>query len=118
MSYPTYVMYDGKRRRVIGTGDLDGDPAYEILTPKNMQDRSMSCTVWARVTDTTPWVKPLPGERVRRVRDSEFILEIHPRWVRIRRKGARSGYDTTISNLYYMAAKSQAARNAKPKRRR
>ena len=118
MTHPTWVIYDGKRRRVLRLDSLDGDPAYELIMPKSRQDRSLECTVWARVTDAPAWVKPLPGERVRRARDAEFVLEIHDRYVRLRRKGARSGYDTTIANLYYMAAKSQAARNAKPKRRR
>lgn len=113
MSTPTYVLHDGYRWKMLGSTDVDGEPAYDLA--RQVPGGRGKRTLLARVRDCQPWQRPagtrtIRGEKPhRKGRPVVFEYDQQTGVITLRLKRARAGFTTTLEGLYDMCARQQAA---------
>lgn len=108
MTASTYVLHDGKRRRVLDTLDVHGEPIHRLeLRAPGQPARAYS----APARECMPCSR---GIRFRTIRAGAVSLSFDQVTgvVTLKMKGRRprAGYTATLDALYWMAAKAEGKR--------
>lgn len=96
MTTPTYVKYEGKRRRVLAEGSIDDELAYLVDAPEGR--------IWARHADCEVWTRSL-RERRRRLKDGSYVLEFAAGEISIRRARSPRRFSLTLGDVYQFAVR-------------